>query len=233
MWFEQGLANPVSDYADVQTLAVRTAQPGDILVEVGCFVGESIAHLVDLTRAASKTDLRLYAVDLFDVAEMCRDGSHGMDQRMNDAGLTPNAWIAQHGPRCMLADFYRNLAHGGRDQQLTAALVMRSVAAAELFPDQSIRYCFLDAGHSYENLTADLYAWHRKVRADGIFAGHDWFSGEQIRRAVVDFARQHGLNVGITQSSWILFANDSPLRALMTPVAAPPVAAPPVAAVHP
>ncbi|GAG36657.1 unnamed protein product, partial [marine sediment metagenome] len=33
--------------------------------------------------------------------------------------------------------------------------------------------CFLDASHTYEAVCADLQAWARRVRHDGLLAGHD------------------------------------------------------------
>lgn len=203
MWFEQGLDKPVSDFEDVQQHAVDIAVDGDILVEVGSFVGESMAALIDKVRA-SKKSLKLYAVDLFDIEEMCKDGNHSLDMVMNAAGLTSRAWLAALGPRCMLAEFYRNLSHAGRDKLLTAALVGRSAQMAALFPDKSVRFCFIDAGHSEENVYNDMAAWYPKMKPDGLFAGHDWFSGEDVRKAVVRFAREHNLTIGTTHSSWVL-----------------------------
>lgn len=215
MWFESGLDSPKSDYADVQQFAVHMAQPGDILVEVGSFVGESTAYLIDLVRASGK-DLRLYSVDLFDIAEMCRDGNHSLDMVMNATGLTSRAWLEKLGPRCMLAEFYSNLRHGGRDAYLTGALVGRSAQMASLFAPESVRFCFIDAGHSYANVTADLHAWYPTVRPDGLFAGHDWFSGEEVRRAVTDFAAAKGLRIALTSSSWVLVRPGSALAAQCT-----------------
>lgn len=226
MWFEKGLDTPVSDYADIQRFAVQLAQPGDTLVEVGSFVGESMAYMLDEVKASGKS-LRVFAVDLWDIVEMCKDGDHSLDMRMNDTGLTSRAWLAKLGPRCMLAEFFTNLAHNGRDKLLTAALVGRSAEMAALFPNLSVRFCFLDAGHSYENLTADLHAWYPKVRPDGLFAGHDWFSGEQVRRAVTDFAREKGLQIALTSSSWVLVTPGSPMAAHVQAYS-PPAAAQPV-----
>ena len=79
------------------------------------FVGESIAAMIDRIRLSGKT-IKLYAVDLFDIEEMCRDGHHSLDMVMNATGLTSRSWLAAHGPRCMLAEFYKNLSHDGRDQ---------------------------------------------------------------------------------------------------------------------
>ncbi len=209
MWFEKGLDQPVSDFADLQQVAVQIAQPGDILVEVGSFVGESMAYLLDLVRASGKP-LKVYAVDLWDIEEMCRDGDHSLDMVMNATGLTSRAWLEKLGPRCMLAEFYANLRHKDRDKLLTAALVGRSAEMAALFPDRSVRFCFIDAGHSYENVLADMRAWWPKVRPDGLFAGHDWYSGEQVRRAVTDFAAEKGLQIKVTHSSWVLVGPGSP-----------------------
>ncbi len=210
MWFEKGLDNPVSDFADLQQFAVNIATDGDTLVEVGSFVGESLAYLIDLTRASGK-QLKLYSVDLFDIEEMCKDGDHSLDMVMNATGLTSRAWLDKLGPRCMLAEFYRNLRHKDRDKALTAALVGRSVAMADLFARESVRFCFIDAGHSYENVHADITAWYPKMRRDGLLAGHDWYSGEPVRRAVTDFANANGLTIKLTHSSWVLVWPNHPL----------------------
>ena len=42
------------------------------------------------------------------------------------------------------------------------------------------------------------------MREDGLFAGHDWFSGEEVRKAVTQFAQENRLLVGTTHSSWVL-----------------------------
>lgn len=203
MWFEKGLDNPVSDFADVQSFAVQTAQDGDIFVEVGSFVGESLAYLIDQVKASNKK-IKIYSVDLFDIEEMCKDGNHSLDMVMNDTGITSRKWIERYGPRCMLAEFYKNLSHNQRDKYLTAALVGRSAEMASLFPNKSVKFCFIDAGHSYDNVLADMRAWWPKMREDGIFAGHDWFSGEEVRKAVIQFAHENNLRIGTTHSSWIL-----------------------------
>lgn len=203
MWFEKGLDNPVSDFADIQEFAIKSAPQGAVIVEVGSFVGESMAYMLDLVKNSGKL-LKVYSVDLFDIEEMCRDGEHSLDMVMNDTGITSRKWMDAHGPRCMLSDFYKNLRHNDRDKFLTGALVVKSWDAANLFPDKSIYFCFIDAGHTYEALTKDLEAWYPKMQKDGVFAGHDWYSGEQIRRAVTDFATKNNLQIALTHSSWVL-----------------------------
>jgi methyltransferase family protein len=206
MWFEQGLDKPVCDFDDIQQHAVDAAKDGDVFVEVGCFVGESMAALIDKVKASGK-DIDLYAVDLFDIAEMCKDGGYDLDTHvMTPQGLTPRKWIDQHGPYCMLRDFCANLGHAGRDLFLTDTLIGRSVEMAAHFDDMSLRFCFIDAGHSYDNVLADLIAWYPKMRDDVpiFFAGHDWHASADVRRAVSEFAKSNGMMIGTTQSSWIL-----------------------------
>lgn len=49
-----------------------------------------------------------------------------------------------------------------------------SDVAATFFADASIDYCFIDAGHMYDEVKADLAAWLPKVKPGGIMAGHDF-----------------------------------------------------------
>jgi hypothetical protein len=204
MWFEQGLDKPVCDFDDIQQFAVDAAANDDVFVEVGCFVGESIAALIDKVKASGKY-LKLYAVDLFDIEEMCREGGYSVDTHVMTAqGLTARKWIDELGRYCMLKTFRNNLAYNRRDSFLTDTLVGYSINIASIFDDKSLRFCFIDAGHSYDNILADLIAWYPKMRVDGFFAGHDWHASDDVKRAVTEFAKSNGLVIGTTQSSWIV-----------------------------
>lgn len=52
-----------------------------------------------------------------------------------------------------------------------------SVDASELFADESLDFCYIDASHDYKNVMDDLNAWYPKVKSGGIIAGHDYIDG--------------------------------------------------------
>ena len=49
-----------------------------------------------------------------------------------------------------------------------------SQKAAEILPDGYFDLVYIDADHQYEGVKADLITWEPKVKAGGIFAGHDY-----------------------------------------------------------
>lgn len=56
----------------------------------------------------------------------------------------------------------------------TTILKMYSVAAADMIPDGSLDFCYIDANHVLGAVTADLMAWAPKVRSGGWIGGHDF-----------------------------------------------------------
>lgn len=50
----------------------------------------------------------------------------------------------------------------------------QSVEAAREVPDQSLDFVFIDAGHSYAAVAADIAAWRRTVTRGGWLGGHDY-----------------------------------------------------------
>jgi predicted O-methyltransferase YrrM len=113
-------------------------------------------------------------------------------------------------------------------------IVGTSPKAAHRFADGSLDFVYLDGDHSYAGVTADLEAWHAKVRAGGLLAGHDYKNrglnisrlmtvpgdtrgANEVRKAVDDYVAAHGLDLHTTTRekcpSWYIWTTGSPLPA--------------------
>lgn len=66
-------------------------------------------------------------------------------------------------------------------------MVNYSYEAAEYFLDNSIDTIFIDAGHSYEAVLADLKAWYPKMKEGSIMSGHDYNAWQGVKKAVLEF----------------------------------------------
>jgi hypothetical protein len=72
-----------------------------------------------------------------------------------------------------------------------------STDIAKTFPDRSLDFIYLDAGHTYEHVSADLAAWWPKLKPNGVIAGDDWCWGDGVARAVTEFFEMQGLDIAI------------------------------------
>ena len=61
---------------------------------------------------------------------------------------------------------------------------MLTIEAAELIPDNSLDYVYVDARHDYCSVLDDLKAYWPKVRDGGVMAGHDFVYAHQVRREI-------------------------------------------------
>jgi len=128
----------------------KVAKEGDIFVEVGSWAGRSSDAI--LSGKASK----VYCVDTWKGSKDTQDLTNGMAKE-----------------RDMLEVFKKNVGHYPH----LNIIVKPSVEAAKDFADKSIDICFIDAGHTYEEVLQDIDAWLPKVKDDGILCGHDYLPG--------------------------------------------------------
>jgi hypothetical protein len=80
----------------------------------------------------------------------------------------------------------------------------RSIDAARLYPDRSIDFIFIDAGHEKEDVIEDATAWFPKIKKGGIMAGHDYYSHPGVRQAVDEF---FGSDVELSEkeNTWLVY----------------------------
>ncbi len=95
-------------------------------------------------------------------------------------------------------------------------LLMDSVQAAQKFEDESLDWVYIDANHSYQSVLNDMDAWFPKVKAGGLFAGHDYAHDTnpphwcEVKPAVDRWMAEHGMVFKVTQNctSWWSFKNE-------------------------
>jgi len=76
-----------------------------------------------------------------------------------------------------------------------------SPEVATIFPDEFFDLVFIDAGHSYDAVMADIIAWLPLVKPHGFLTGHDYFHQEP---GVVDAVNEFfGVNFILVKRVWI------------------------------
>ena len=84
-------------------------------------------------------------------------------------------------------------------------LTMMSWNAAKNFQDESVDFCYVDAGHSYEAVTQDLNAWWPKMRPGAMFGGDDYTKGHPgVQQAVRDFFIPKNITIRKSGRCWLV-----------------------------
>lgn len=149
---------------------VGQAKSGAHFVEVGSWKGQSAAYMA-VEIANSKKKIRFDCVDVW--------LSQGPGE--SDDGK-PDKFAPYE-------EFLRNIAAVA---EFINPIRLPSTEAAKLYPDKSLDFVFIDAGHDYDNVRADIRAWRTKIKAGGILAGDDFDFGD-VKRAVIEAFSQFEL----------------------------------------
>jgi SAM-dependent methyltransferase len=136
-------------------VALAPANAPVVFVELGCWKGRSTAFL-GVEIANSGKPITLCAIDWF-------QGSDEPEHR-EDPEVANLYEVFLRNTRPVSA------ALGARFSVLREA----TAAAAGRFADASVDFIMVDAGHSAEDVNADIRAWWPKLRPGGIMAGDDW-----------------------------------------------------------
>jgi hypothetical protein len=156
------------------TKMVEIADNGAHFVEIGAWKGKSSAFLATEIANSGK-QIKFDCVDTWlGSAEHLQVGGHYYD---SDAatGKLYDVFIANMKP----VEGYYN------------PIKMESVEASKLYADESLDFVFIDAGHEYENVYADIKSWLPKVKPGGWIGGHDYPWNEGIRRACRELVPGH------------------------------------------
>ena len=159
------------DYAQLYSDVVRDFPNFKNFVEVGCWKGHSISYLAELLK--SREGVKISAVDIWD------DGVNLPGYIYLGPDEDNEVW------KYLYSIYNENLTRKGvRD--LITDYKQCSWEGAENFEDESIDFCFIDAGHAYEEVIKDINAYLPKMKKTGIIAGHDYHNKIEtgVRKAV-------------------------------------------------
>lgn len=146
------------DFDDFYRRVVSEARDGAHLVEVGCYMGRSLAYLgVELINSGKK--FTLDAVDTF------RGSEDPSEKFMKDEAASMGGTFRPA--------FENNIAP---IRHVVNVREMDSLTAAATYPDESLDLVFIDAAHDEASVSADIAAWRRCVNPGGWLAGHDYNS---------------------------------------------------------
>jgi hypothetical protein len=135
-------------YQTLYAEMVNTFSSGSVFVEVGCWKGRSAACMC-VEIANSGKDIEFYCVDMWDASDE----------------TDPN-----------LLGLYDTFLHNLKPvTPYFKPLKLTSLDAAAKFKDASLDFVFIDAGHEYDSVKADILAWYPKLKLGGILAGHDYY----------------------------------------------------------
>ena len=161
------------DYENLYRWLVAEIPDGGRFVEVGCWLGKSVAAFATFAREAGKR-IRVEAVDTF---------------AGEPANEVHEAILKVHGGSVYEACDANLKALGLRSD--VALIKGTSVSAAHgLFHGAELDAVFIDAAHDYESVNADIRAWRPKVKGGGILAGHD-IDEPGVARAVEELLPQY------------------------------------------
>ena len=149
-----------------QYLELLNATPeGGVFIELGCYKGKSTSFIgVEIHKR--KRDINFFAVDSFQGATNSTDA---------------NEIKAYEGISEIEESYTYNVSLIGNKIKTIVSLTDE---AAKYFNDEEIDVIFVDGGHSYEVVKADILAWLPKMKKGGIMAGHDFNAWQGVNKAV-------------------------------------------------
>ena len=102
-----------------------------------------------------------------------------------------------------------------QNQDRIYPLPLNASAAAALFLDMDVKadLIFIDAGHEYDDISADIDDYYDLLEVDGVMFG-DNFHYPPIRRAVYEFSSHKGLRIANKGNKWVLFGPSAQLDRL-------------------
>lgn len=136
-------------------------------VELGVWKGDTMKYVVE-----QNPDLHYLGVDLYEVQE----------------GTLEEYTPGENGHEWDHSAYYKEMQDFCSRYPNAAIHKMRTDQAANLVPNKSLDFVFIDADHSYDGVKDDIFNWGPKVKDGGWILGHD-YNNERfgVKRAVDEY----------------------------------------------
>lgn len=151
-----------------------------IWVEVGAWKGKSVAYCAVELINQEKFG-KFYAVDSWD------GGIELQNQKIVKRGKLKEVFLKNTEPLDGKIESIQSLSWDG----------------ANHFDDESIDFCYIDAGHTYDCVKKDLEAWYPKVKKESYFGGDDY--GYEVKLAVDEFVKKENLELEEIGACWLIW----------------------------
>lgn len=154
-WADENRAATTGDRERQTELARRVARGDDLLMaEVGTLVGDTAKHF-----AKSVGRAKVLCVDTWFAASADAAGAHNLNEDL----------FAKFKDNCR-----QEIASGRIQPWRGLSTVVADLTANRTNMGGKFDLVYLDAGHSYEEVKADIEAWLPLLRDGGILCGHDF-----------------------------------------------------------
>lgn len=145
------------------------------IIEVGTWKGRSAINMANICKRLG-----------LDTQILCIDTWLGSVEHWTH--LDPNlpTTALKNGRPILYDQFISNVIHSGLTDYITP-FPIDSVNGALTLEKYGVQadFIYIDAGHEYDSVKADLLNYRRLVKKGGILVGDDWFHGP-IKQAVAD-----------------------------------------------
>jgi predicted O-methyltransferase YrrM len=155
---------------------IKLCKGREVMVEVGCFAGESTARF-------AKHFGTVYAVDPFLPGYDKEDGA----SEWHELAQARKAFK-------VLVESHFNIAH----------LEAESKVAVQVFEPSSLDLVYLDGCHTAAAVALDIHLWLPKVKRGGVLAGHDYTAAHLpgVKETVDAFFGVGGVRI-LADGSWV------------------------------
>lgn len=171
------------DFPNLYSFIVEQSPNDAKFVEVGSWLGKSSSYMA-VEIANSKKDISFYCVDTW----------QGSEEHSSNDLIVKNE---------LYNSFLKNILPV---QNYINPIRLSSREASEKFENESLDFIFIDAGHSYEDVSEDLKCWFPKLKKGGYFAGHDYSPAwPGVIKAVNEWALQNNFIISLVEEScWLM-----------------------------